>query len=652
MALNEVAVRLAAFYQKLEEEKLGKERFYIQARLREKIEKIQMTITPLTQEEVKSEKERQCLVEIHAALKRLTDLTKKLEEKFSIFIVGDGNVGKSTVVNSLIGQTAAKMKFDPMTWKIDVFYKGNSDEVQLVYHDKKGNRAAVFSKAHAQGLIDEEEARRDESIKKIQHSIKEKTALLDKVCKAQHIPYREVAEKLEAYKERVWQEEIYTSSIVEARWPVETNELLENFQVVDTPGLRQNRMASALEESVKKYYDEADGIIWVLDMNKIAMDSTKTYIEEIEAKLFTKGKARDQKRMLALLNRSDCIRSEAEKEVILAQAKNMYQDYFNEILPYSANLALEGRLSGDPVLLEKSGYQRLEEYIRKYFLQGANEVKTEKTLKEIQKEEIKFQVLVSYYIEEIEGRTKAHIAGNNKLQRSFEILEKESVSQFENIITSYYHMTAAAIDKIPDELLMKRETRLERLQKEIFKLGSYQTEIKDFIKSVVKKIEALKGEYLGKPLLRKAKEEPLEKFRKHMDLSPYFAFLEEEEEPTKIEVGPIKKLMSGFHTVKKLVDKPYIEEQKKQLLQGLEMNVEQMNRHLIETLKESLLKEKRQILYLRQQDLNEKYGDDTKRIKKLYALKTVEKILLQPTRESTIIDYIREVGDKENGAIH
>ena len=103
MALNDVASKLAAFYKKLEDRKFNEERFYIKARLEEKLDEIEKAIIPLEKQEEKSEKEKQCLKEIKIGVDRLRSLGNKLEEKFSIFVIGDGNVGKSTVFNGLTG---------------------------------------------------------------------------------------------------------------------------------------------------------------------------------------------------------------------------------------------------------------------------------------------------------------------------------------------------------------------------------------------------------------------------------------------------------------------------------------------------------------------------------------------------------------------
>ena len=641
MAVNEVASKLVAFYEKLEVLKLNQERFYIKARLEEKIRKIEKAIIPLDASKEQSEKEKQCVEEIRQAIRRLTDLANKLEEKFSIFVIGDGNAGKSTVVNALLGKEVAKMKFDPMTWKIDVFHDQEEKGVQLVTHEKRGNKVSTLSVEEANRVIKEEEAKRDASVYKIQENIKEKTDAVQKICKAQHLPFREVADKLEAYKERLWREELYTSSIIEAKWPVETNDILANFQIVDTPGLRQNRLASTLQESIKKYYDEADGIIWVMDMNKIAMNSTKNYIQEIEQELFGKTKACERKQMLALLNRSDCIRTQEEKNEILEKAEAMYGDAFSTLLPFSATTALKARLKDDEVLLKQSGYEALDDYISIHFLKGANEVKTQKLLGEIQREEIKFQVLISYYIQELEGKLKAHRVCNKEIVEAFKALKEESLLQVSDVILTYERVVASHIEKFTEALFEECHDKEQVIKEDIFNITTQEQELKELLQVILKQVERLKEEYIDKLGTRRVTEYPMRVLVDEWHMNQYVELLKMNLELDKVENHPLRKLVSGISAVKKMVDKPYVEECKEKLFEGLKQLVEIMTNHLTDELQTSLLQEEKQILEIRQSQFDEIYGNDKVRINQLYALKTIERLLSEPTRESTITDYIK-----------
>lgn len=651
MAVNEVASKLVAFYEKLEAEKLNRERFYIKGRLKEKISKIEETIRPLDTTIAQSEKEKQCVEEIKQQINKFTDLVNKLEDKFSIFVIGDGNAGKSTVVNALLGKEVAKMKFDPMTWKIDVFHDKQSEGVQIITYEKKGNKVRTLSSEDAKKLIEEEETRRDHSIHKIQKEIKDKTETIQKICKAQHLAFREVSDKLEAYKERLWREELYTSDIIEVKWPVETNEILTHFQIVDTPGLRQNRLGIGLHESIKKYYDEADGIIWVMDMNKIAMNSTKIHIEEIEEDLFGKKRACEHKQMLALLNRSDCVRTEEEKNSILQQAHHMHGNRFNGILPFSATRALKGRLEADEVLLEQSGYQALEDFINTHFLKESNETKIQKLLTEIQSEEMKFQVLISYYIQELQDRLKVHRESNKEIVEGFSQLKQESLRQLDDLILSYERMVQSHIEKFTEVLFERIENKEFVIKEDIFNMNRYEEAFKDLFNVVLKQVERIKLESINKLGMRRITEYPMRVLVDELSMDQYFKLVEMNLELDKIENHPIRKLVSGMSAVKKMVDKPYVEECKEKLFEGLKQLVETITNHLTEELETSLLQEQKQILEIRQNQFDEIYGNDKVRINQLYALKTIEKLLSEPTRESTIADYIKGMGDS-SGTIY
>lgn len=654
MALNEIVNKLADFYGKIEDKRINEERFYIKARLEEKLSEIEKAIIPLESQEMSSDKEKQCLKEIRIGMERLKSLAEKLEDKFSIFVIGDGNVGKSTVVNTLLGQEKAKMKFDPMTWKVDVFFEEEQGEesedthkVQLVTYEPRGNKAVTLPYHEALQKIDEEEAKRNESIERIQKGIREKTEILNKVCKAKQIPYREVADKLEAYKERLWQDELYVSSIVEAKWPVKTNEILANFQIVDTPGLRQNRVESRLKESIQKYYEEADGIIWVLDINKIAMNSTRAYIKEIEEGLFTKGKACDEKRMIALLNRSDCIRTAEEKASIVSRAREMYADEFHAILPFSASQALKGRLEGNEEVLEVSGYKDLNEYIQDYFLKGAILSKTEKVLKEIQREEMKFQVMLSYYVEELTEGFKQYEEDNQKLMYAFDKLQTESQEQLNSMIMSYKHTVEAYIEKRTDSLLDVKGDKLFWLRERILNLPRLQSEVKELLEHVLTQVEHLQKEYIDSRGKRQLGEEALKDLIDELGLAQYFEELEANIQLEQQERSPIRKLIGNMNMVKKLVDAPVIENYKETLHESLQEVVIKINNEMNGKLKAALSQEEKQILKVRKWLVDEDLGQEHNRTNSLKVLKQVDEILAKQSRVSTVKEYIKGIGERE-----
>ena len=269
----------------------------------------------------------------------------------------------------------------------------------------------------------------------------------------------------------------------------------------------------------------------------------------------------------------------------------------------------------------------------------------QKLLKEIQREEIKFQVLIRYYIEEIEERLKEHIAINKKIKEAFDHIESEGTKQLETLLLSYEHTTQSHIEKFTEALFETKADKTFLLKEDILNMTRHQEEIKELFQDLLKQIEHIKTEYMDKEGIIRARIHPLQDVITSLDITKYFKFIEMDLGLEKAENHLIRKLVSGISAVKKMVDKPYIEECKEKLDEGLKQAVETMTNELKDAVKTSLLQERKQILEIRQRQFDEVYGDDKKRINQLYALKTVEKLLSEPTRESTVVDYIKGMGE-------
>ena len=70
------------------------------------------------------------------------ELYDNFDDKLMIFIVGNGNVGKSTLLNSLVGKEVAKTNFLPTTWKIDV-YSPELDEDKAIIKYSSGKQETL-----------------------------------------------------------------------------------------------------------------------------------------------------------------------------------------------------------------------------------------------------------------------------------------------------------------------------------------------------------------------------------------------------------------------------------------------------------------------------------------------------------------------------
>lgn len=114
------------------------------------------------------------------AISQLTDyrkLNEDLSKPFKIFIIGSGNYGKSTLINSLLGGDYAVTDIIPKTWKIDVYNK-TTDSNNVHLHYKDGTTRTV-NKKEAIHIIDEEEQRVEEANRKIRKILR--TARREKI---------------------------------------------------------------------------------------------------------------------------------------------------------------------------------------------------------------------------------------------------------------------------------------------------------------------------------------------------------------------------------------------------------------------------------------------------------------------------------------
>ena len=83
------------------------------------------------------------------------ELYDNFDDKLMIFIVGDGNVGKSTLLNALVGEEVAKTNDLPTTWKIDVYSPELSKNNAIIKY--KTGKQETLSVEEAKQKINEEE---------------------------------------------------------------------------------------------------------------------------------------------------------------------------------------------------------------------------------------------------------------------------------------------------------------------------------------------------------------------------------------------------------------------------------------------------------------------------------------------------------------
>jgi len=310
------------------------------------------------------------LHELEEYMTKHHQLIKSLDQSFMLFVVGTGKYGKSTLINSLLETEAAAVGVLPKTWKIDVF---RSDIPQNKVHIKyRNNDTRVESYENAQLIIQEEERKRRESEKNINEELK-----LFRKEKPSN-------EKLKDKVTKLRRERLYNSDITEMHWGIIRATVLEQFYVVDTPGMDQEVMGNVVK-SAKEYYHKADGVIWMLDATAIAASNAKELVEELETSLISIGeKQQNNNNIIAVLNRIDLIHSsggEAAVAKIMEDATRIYGSYFRTIIPFSAKKAYEGITMNNSEIIESSGMNLLKREIHQAFYLNAKEIQYDKKLK-------------------------------------------------------------------------------------------------------------------------------------------------------------------------------------------------------------------------------------------------------------------------------
>lgn len=290
------------------------------------------------------------------------DLYENFDDKLMIFIIGNGNVGKSTLINSLIGYEVAETNFIPNTWKIDVYCpEQDKNNAIIKYTDGRKEKLQIDK---VKKIINNEEEKSKQG-KKDFNEIKNKEFKLLKTKE----------ERIEM-KKYLGEKHLYESNVAEVRWPVDKNWILEKCLLVDTPGLNQNLHSLDQLGDIHDYYHKADGVLWLLDGQTIQAANANTLFQELNDVLQTVGGVRDN--IVGVINRIDLVMKDGGEEAVLKvcnDAKKIFGNKFSKIVNISAQQAFEGVKSNTPSVIEESGILDLQKAIRDIFISKSESVK-------------------------------------------------------------------------------------------------------------------------------------------------------------------------------------------------------------------------------------------------------------------------------------
>lgn len=369
------------------------------------------------------------------------ELYQNFDDKLMIFIIGNGNVGKSTLLNSLVGYEIAKTNFLPNTWKIDVYSPElNKDKATIKYLDGRKESLAI---EEVKRITSVEEKKSKDSKKIYNENLKKELKNL------------KIKEERDEIKKYLGEKYLYKSLISEVRWPVKRNWILEKCLLVDTPGLNQNLYDLNQLGNINDYYHKADGVLWLLDGQTIAASNTEVIFDELNDVLKNIGGVRNN--IIGVINRMDLVRKNGGQESVdkvLNDTKRIFGKKFYSIVDISAQEAFNGIKNNDLESIKNSGILNLQNLIRDIFMSKSETIKNSAKIQGYNKLVDNTLNKLKKYSREINKYENIYIEKNEKLITLSENLKdkfKEDIDRFfENYLSEVEERVDLNINKLSD----------------------------------------------------------------------------------------------------------------------------------------------------------------------------------------------------------
>lgn len=336
---------------------------------------------------------------------------KELKNPLLLFVVGCGNYGKSTLINALIKDNIIKTTALPNTWKLDLFTKDSIEKMEITYLD---NMTKNLTLEEGLRLLKEEEKKFNKSKKNISKKLNEY-----KSSKNASV------EELKAYKNELENKYLYLSSISKTKYYLNKNGIIDDFTIVDTPGLNQVLSKSILS-SIEDYYIKSDGILWIIDSQNIISKNTGELIKNIDE---LNKISLNKKKIILVVNKIDIIERNNKDDVnkIKEKVTEIYKDKFEDIVFISAKNAIDGFISNNFKLIEKSNINSLFMSIEKNFKESSQ-------LDQINSKRKNLSIM-SYVIEDMINKYKRQLFRNiSKFNSSSFIIQDKINSNKKYII--------------------------------------------------------------------------------------------------------------------------------------------------------------------------------------------------------------------------
>lgn len=225
---------------------------------------------------------------------RVKQKIKDFNDPFMLMIIGEGNYGKSTLINSLFNKQVAPTSRLPKTWKIDIFENSNNEEAILFFKNESNPRTVSIEQAKI--ICDEEE-------KKVKGN-------------------------------NDWKSDLY-----QVKWRYKTD-WNENILLIDTPGFSQFRADNQYTnfnlfgtkgiqlkpfDGFEHYFFRADFVFWCIKATKLQDADTLSAIKNVSS---------NKSNIIGILTFMERIPIDRWEE-ILKEALKIYGEYITEFFFFS-----------------------------------------------------------------------------------------------------------------------------------------------------------------------------------------------------------------------------------------------------------------------------------------------------------------------------
>lgn len=413
----------------------------------------------------------QQVAHLQELITKLQLLRESMSHPFVLYVMGMGKVGKSSLLNLLVGSKVADVDVLPKTWKTDFFYAAQSATQAVIKY--RNGQEKILSINDAKKIIQDEELKREDSEDEVEKQFRQFSKALTAI------------EEKKKLREELEEKLLYRSDIKEIQWglpDLPDHSILHQFSIVDTPGLWQSHNGKH-GEHVGDFYHQADGILWLLDSTTLSANKPKQVLDQLAESLNHVGQKSEN--MLAVLSQIDKVRSSGGEQAVagvVSSAKQIFDGYFLDVLPCSAKEALQGQKSHDQELINQSGYLELLNKIQKFFYDNAFSIRIEGKAKNfvglIETHLQDSQSFLQRFDKDIETYDSYHQKILNDLKRLKEQYSKDWTSTFNSYsqkVQNNIYAYAQAYTELENDA-----DKPSFVQKQIFIVDELQTMLSKF----------------------------------------------------------------------------------------------------------------------------------------------------------------------------